>query len=486
MTTTATAQSTPLGEKTFTAQDQVEFADESRDRNPMHVDAVAARRLLSGRPVVHGIHTLIHALNLCQPPLGAGQLRVACDFVQPINVGDHVVFDQTAQADGCITVSASVEGLVCTQLTIDRIPPDQVDAVGRPSFDANLPVHSLGGLTVPLEDAPGSQRGKVIELNDWGHGLAARFSEAAALLGADGLRAVARLSYFVGMVCPGLHSVFSSVKFALNGDRSGSLRFEVTKYDPRFRLFIVAFDGVISGELRAFLRPPPQVQPSAQMVAERLHGNEFKDTRSLVIGGSRGLGEVTAKIIAGGGGDVVISYANGRTDAETVASDINGNGRGHCELTQIDLTASQSTALAIDSAGLDAIYYFATPRIYTKRRDLFNRTAFDGFVGIYLDAFYHLCHGLDRVERPRPLKIYLPSSVYVSERPRGMTEYAMAKAAAEILADDINRTLRNVTVVCTRLPRLATDQTAAILNQSVESNFEVMLDVVNEVSGSHD
>ena len=70
-----------------------------------------------------------------------------------------------------------------------------------------------------------------------------------------------------------------------------------------------------------------------------------------------------------------------------------------------------------------------------------------------LDRFHELCLWLDSADRP--IRVYLPSTVFITERPKGMTEYAMAKAAAEVLADDLNRSLNNVRIVHTRLPRLA-------------------------------
>ena len=45
-----------LGSKTFAMEDQRLMADWSGDHNPMHVNALAARRLLTGQPVVHGVH----------------------------------------------------------------------------------------------------------------------------------------------------------------------------------------------------------------------------------------------------------------------------------------------------------------------------------------------------------------------------------------------------------------------------------------------
>src|ERR1700689_5257621 len=43
--------------------DQLAFAALSGDYNPMHVDALAARRTQAGAPVVHGMHALLWALE---------------------------------------------------------------------------------------------------------------------------------------------------------------------------------------------------------------------------------------------------------------------------------------------------------------------------------------------------------------------------------------------------------------------------------------
>ena len=462
-----------LATRTFTPQDQADFAELSLDWNPMHVDAVAARRLLSGRQVVHGIHTLLQAISLWQAPTGQGALKVHCNFAQPVNVGDRVVFSQFDDGDGRSRITASVEGLACTELTLGRLT-EPVPAAPAPNA---LPLRRLQHLSAPLDETPGSQAATAFELVSPPPALAARFPQAALLLGAQGLAAVAQLSCFVGMVCPGLHSVFSSTQFSVTDNPGAPLRFEVRKYDPRFRLFIVAFDGPLRGELRAFLRPPPQPQASAREVAAQLHGDEFKGRHSLVIGGSRGLGETTAKILAGGGGDVTISFAAGRDDAQAVAADINAQGRGHCEAVQLDLQGDYRKA--VDTSRIDAVYFFSTPRIYSKRSALFERRAFDEFVDFYLQRFHELCLWLDSAERP--IRVYLPSTVFITERPKGMTEYAMAKAAAEVLADDLNRSLNNVRIVHTRLPRLATDQTASILKVEVASNVDAMLAVVRRM-----
>ena len=44
-----------MNKKRFSPTDQSTFAKLSGDYNPIHIDEVAARRLLFGAPVVHGV-----------------------------------------------------------------------------------------------------------------------------------------------------------------------------------------------------------------------------------------------------------------------------------------------------------------------------------------------------------------------------------------------------------------------------------------------
>jgi hypothetical protein len=79
------------------------------------------------------------------------------------------------------------------------------------------------------------------------------------------------------------------------------------------------------------------------------------------------------------------------------------------------------------------------------------------------------------------LSIFYPSSVAVTERPRGMTEYSMAKASGEVLCADINAFMTPSRVVVKRLPRLLTDQTASNTAAETTSPVDVMLPIIREV-----
>src|SRR5580700_1603830 len=52
-----------LAQRRFGPIDQKRFASASGDYNPVHMDALQARRTQAGAPVVHGINLLLWALD---------------------------------------------------------------------------------------------------------------------------------------------------------------------------------------------------------------------------------------------------------------------------------------------------------------------------------------------------------------------------------------------------------------------------------------
>ena len=107
---------------------------------------------------------------------------------------------------------------------------------------------------------------------------------------------------------------------------------------------------------------------------------------------------------------------------------------------------------------------------------------FEEFADFYIQKLYELCVYLEAKATPNKIRVYFPSSVAVQDRPKGLTEYAMAKAAAEILIEDINRSFKKVMVVSDRLPRLSTDQTASIQSAGTLSNLEALLPVIRLIN----
>lgn len=476
-------QAFEIGRKQFSARDQEVFASLSFDRNPMHMDPVAARRLLTGHPVVHGIHVLLTALEYWVHELALVPTFLDCAFNNAVNVEDIVVFRQKNQGDGQFVVEASVNGLLCAKLRITASRPASQSGGGvRAERGAAGDDPFFERVDTPLEEAPSRHLHKRYRVRVDALDLTAHFPHACRLLGASRTTGLLALSYFVGMVCPGLNSIFSTVSLKLDEStpEAESIGFSVDQYDERFRLFNVSLQGILAGRLTAFLRPPPLQQLTMAGVSKKVAAAEFKGTRSLVIGASRGLGEMAAKILAAGGGDVTISYAQGLTDIENVNAEINASGLGTSKVLQLDVTSADFGA--IDFEALDAIYFFATPRIYRKKAGVFDAALFDEFIDFYVGSLYRLCLHIETLALARKMRIYVPSSVFIAERPDGLVEYAMAKAAAEVMIEDINRAFRKVAIVATRLPKLSTDQTSSVLKTSTGDNLDALLPVIRAMT----
>ena len=468
-------QHAELGAKTFGMNDQALFATWSGDHNPLHVSEIEARRLVSGLPVVHGAHTVLEALaRWAAAAAPAPCARMKAEFTRAVNVGDTVHFSAAVDATQT-TLTAQVDGQV--HMTLQLF---QGVASARPDPLPAAPVLALG--IAPLDQPPQAWLGRT-------HGLPSVNGElpaaelVAGWLGPAAAHGLGQLSTMVGMACPGLHSIFAS--FDLNlGTASGAQRFRAQRHEPRFKLIDVEVDGPWWGAVRAFVRPAPQPQPGMHALMQRVDDGAYAGLHAWVLGGSRGLGELTSKLMAAGGCAVTLTYANGREDALRVAAEIQEAGRGPA--TVAHYVAGQTSHADMQAwRWPDAVFYFATPRIGRRRGDVFDPALRDEFMRCYVDEPAALALALEERARTqgatKVVRFLNPSSVFVDELPLGMAEYALAKAAAEVLARDLNKRLRHVQMVSPRLPRMLTDQTSGLMASQAADAVEVMQPLVAEL-----
>ena len=286
----------------------------------------------------------------------------------------------------------------------------------------------------------------------------------------------------VGMECPGLNSVFTGLHLDFNTDGAGvagdCLTYDPAHFDDRFQLVRLQVQGPdVSGILETFFRPAPTSQIDFHRAMAAARPGEFSGQKALVVGGSRGIGETTAKILAAGGASVCISYNVGHADALAVQQAIKPQG-GDCTLMQLDVCGDLGVLASSLRNGEDFnhIYYFATPRIEASKSRGWNDELFASFTRIYLSAFAELvdCVMANRGRGAGPVTFYYPSSIFVSSPHKGFAEYAVAKAAGESLGQQLAKRHKNARFIAPRLPRMATDQTSSIIPIECESTFDVM------------
>ena len=468
-----------LAERDFVAADQERFAAVCGDRNPIHMNPVAARRTLAGFPVVHGIHILLWCLDSLfrYLPKVAPLASIRVSFERFIYVGDRVQAVLAHHDQQRLRLEMLVEGTRAVRLdTAFGDPrPNQATQINEPLFQPPEPLvltfeemidcHGQ----VPLFSAPNR--------------VCRMFPAAADALGVQRVAGLACSSFLVGMVCPGFHSIYRGLNLStvlLRDCDRDALKFRVTYSDPRFRLIRLDVSGCgWAGSLDAHARPEPIDQPDLPSIATRVGPGEFNNASALVVGGSRGLGELISKIITVGGGHVTLTYSVGETDARRVQAEIIAYG-GSCDVIHYDVRRNARDQISRLSSCPDQVYYLPTPAISRRKSSLFSQQRFQEFFAFYVTGFYDLCREL-RLRFGKGLSILYPSSVYIDSRPDNMTEYAMAKAAGEVLCADIQKFESPGRILVRRLPRLPTDQTASLVNITTAEPISVILPIVREV-----
>lgn len=438
----------------FTIGDQEAFAQLSGDWNPVHVDPVFARRSVAGRAVVHGIHLLVWALDTAaRDGHAAGPVAsVKAKFSGFVTIGEEVEVS-VSQADASrLRVNIVSGSRVRSEFIVGLGEP--LTEVAQPDPDARRyePVREA---IVCDPDAIAGMAGIVPSATPaaaWEE----RFPDAARWLGGERLAALGASTRLVGMICPGMHSFYLGLTIKTCAPTPGDdlLGFEMGEVRHGLVQAHVAGSG-IKGTLDCLVRAAPAAQTAIADLAGRVAPDAFAGDEVLVVGGSRGLGEAAAKLLALGGARVTITYAAGAADAERVAGEIRSAG-GACDVVGYRLGDDLGAMLDRLPAPPSHVYYFATPRIAATDSRFFDKARYAEFHAFFVDGFWDLTAAVR--ERRGDVRLFYPSTVYVEARPRGLGEYAMAKAAGEALCAEINAVMAPLSVVVERLPQLATDQ----------------------------
>jgi NAD(P)-dependent dehydrogenase (short-subunit alcohol dehydrogenase family) len=462
-----------LAERRFSMADQIAFANMCGDWNPMHMSEIAARRTLAGSPVVHGIHAMLWALDrIAESTSLAGVVSVAARFDKFLLLDRDVQLRISKKSPELVKAELVQSGQSATQLTFKfggRAPITRTLSVATQPWTLTREPHT------PSADTMAECSGWMVAPSG-SVSVRRAFPALVAAFGEARVVDIALTSTLVGMICPGLHSIYSEISIAVgDADRPLSgLAWRTRELDPRFGMVRMQVEGAGMGaNITAFIRPAPIEQPGMASISD-VHAMEFSNRRALIVGGSRGLGAATAMLLAKGGAEVVLTYSRGRSDAERIVSEIRDDASaGKAIALKFDATQDAEAQLGGVPPDLTHLYYFATPQIFAQRKE-FSLEAFEEFQRFYVVGFNRLCVWLGHRQKTAGVIIFNPSSSALNSRPKGMTEYTMAKASGEILAQDLSKTL-GFKLVMPRLPRILTDQTNSLISVEAANAVDTML-----------
>jgi hypothetical protein len=442
------------------AEQSKAFAALSGDRNPLHVDPTVARRLLFGGTVVHGVHVLLTALNAFAQTYGRRFAldRVAAEFFQPIATDQEFTVAGTINFENQVLLTVESKGVVGAKISCTLHPGDWAE-----DDDVTQGVEPVACRALSFEDAVAAHGTVVL-------GFDARladtfFQHLCVTMPARQLAALLAATRIVGMECPGRHSIFAGLdlRFAARGEPSSAIvEYRVERADRRLWLLMLGITGGgVEGMLTARFRPSPAVQIGINEARALVRDAEFAAQRALVIGGSRGLGELVAKLIVAGGGEAWITYHSGSEDAARVAQELSGTGRlrGTSFYDARDASALASTLPP--SWRPTHLYFFATPAVRPNVAMVWSEELFQLYHAYYADGLLRALEalGADRDDWSESLTVFYPSTVFIDESAKGFVEYAAAKAEGEAFCHSLAARFPWLRCVCPRLPRMLTDQT---------------------------
>jgi hypothetical protein len=456
-----------IASKFFTKEDQEAFARFSGDFNPIHMDPIFSRRTIAGQCIVHGIHGFMWALDSLLHKNQIVPSSFAIKFSKPLFMQEELqcFYNDKIQQ---LTIKKGSISLFEINLKFDSCD------ILKNTSNLKTKKPLIKPKDREVKDLVNLHSGEVFYRGNK-NSATRLFPYISDKYGKEICCEIASISEVVGMHAPGLHSLLLSANISFKTNKSKP-SFTVEHIDRRFNLLNIAINSPsLTSNISALLREKPISGPKIINFKEQVHSSEFKSIRALIIGGSRGLGEATAKIIAAGQGESIITYSTGLIDCRKVSQDINDYG-AKCSIAMLRIP--QDIELLNDLGSFNQVYYFPTPKIFGKRGSEYDAELYNNFHEIYVDSFQKLVNYLDSLRKE--ISVFYPSSVAIDSPLPELAEYIDAKIAGEALCKEYDNH-KKLSIFTSRIPRTRTDQSISLLYTESKSPEQVMLPIVRKM-----
>lgn len=357
------------------------FTELTGDRSALHTDDGFARRTRFRERPAHGMLAVlsIAALAALEPESGGIRLEsIKGHFREPIWTHDRLTLRLEVEPDGASRRFNA---------TWTRAGRATKLAVASGRYRPVAPARQKPIVSDPLAGAPRLEQLDPDLDTLEGHSETIRFaadpgilahfeSEILAPMGLEHgcsvspeLLAVLMLSPMSGMRLPGLRG--ASLRFALDFVRAVEPGQECALTGTVRRVQLgaghistdVVLDAagapIATGALEALITDRPAAMPSPAEINDTYLDLGLRGRVALVVGGSRGIGEATAKFLALQGASVALTYYRGAADAEAIVEAIRAAGGTAscfaCDVRCTDQVAAMVAAVGETFGGIDIL-----------------------------------------------------------------------------------------------------------------------------------
>lgn len=451
----------------FTAAQVNAFFAASQDANPLHRDALYARRTPFGRPVVYGMAAVLYALGHWSGGQPFKLKSLKAEFRKPLFLDEH--YDLTAASTAGShrlrfakgPVDYAVISIVAS--TWDSPPASKLEqtasrfvardaAADEPQMHARQAYYSVAPDSFPaLQEA---------------------FAVGPKSMPVKQLAALLWASYHVGMEMPGRQALFSELRmeFTDSGDDRAELELALgsATFDERFNRYTVAGNGtgndsgIARFSITAYRRPLPVDFTLQDFPGFDLSDRPLQSKNVFISGAARGFGAALARSCFLAGAKLALNYRGDARLAMALRDEIRLAG-GEAEIFEgrADDEKSMRT-LAQDVTAcfgaLDIVVNNAAPPI--RELQFLEQDNAD----IVSFCAQNLAITLETARHLLPLlrdggQFLQVSTRYLAAPVRGFAHYLAAKGAQEGLIRGLAEEFRKTEFIVARLPRILTDQT---------------------------
>ncbi len=477
-----------IGDYKYSTLNQKKFSYISKDFNPIHFDKLEARKLLFGKEIVHGINILLTGLNFLYRKKDIRRaLRIECNFFEPLFLEQKVDFFLSFKSKNRIEISVKHKKNILCKFIIyfnsnykavsensnQSIFVKKIERVKiKKLYDNNCLIH---------------KKNRNFKVNSKNFNFGFNFPNLKSKFNLAEIKEILCLSYFVGMICPGKNSLISKIEinFQPNFDSKKNnhkyLNFRLMRFLKAFNQLNLNFNGKINGNILAYKYTSPNKYNFKDL--KKFSSIKLTDTlkkkKSLVLGGSRGLGEITSKFLILQKCMTYVSYNVGIKDIEKIKKQIDQKYSPFLKFLKLDIFDKKIEKIIDKYKNIDYLFYFASPKILGTSNGKFSKSMFKEYIKFYLHSFKKICAILNKTSK-KNIKVFYPSTIFISNKNQNFQEYVLAKRLAENELTKFQKKLKKIKIIIYRLPEMNTEQNSKIIGKNDINNFDILIPLIKK------
>lgn len=452
---------------------QLNFIKISADKNPIHLIEKNLSKLNLEGTVVHGMNVVLKSLDMLtkEKIIKPSQIyQIKCKFAKMIFLDEVIKINFNFENKKKIFISIYSKGVLCIIL--------ELFFNNKLLTDENIKLKNKIINSLPKNNSLKHKK-KLIKINHVP--LIKQISKSYPYLSKNLnykiISSLIMMSTSVGMYWPGKNSLFVGFNIFLKKIKKKDINLKILKTDNRTGYSIINYKSYnCIGKIFTFFTQERAQQPSLTYLSKRIPKRALIKHKALIIGGSRGLGELTAKIIATSGGNVTITYNNNQMLAKNLLKIFNKRKlRLRIKKFKINKNGNFNNK-TLKNCNYNCLYYFATPLIYRQKNIKFDKKIFRDFNNIYSKALIKIIKSL----KIKNLIIFYPSTVYNFRKNKNFSEYIHAKRDGVNKLKNMERKFKIVPVI-KKLPPFKTDQNNTIFSQNISHGTNEIFKICIEI-----